>query len=1205
MQQGPQPWRLSGNPFAPQLAQQVPTSPGQNLVNRPLAKAADEEVRERAHRYFFGVRTATLQELREEMRKNSEKQPMQDAENTHGSGKQAHDQAHDVAHDAQNTGDVSQACAASNRDASNQATVPGNEKAAAASTRRSPFSAIALTAASKRASVLNMFNMERSGTGQGTKKPRIMPKWYREGEEAFLSDKELYFKRSKPRNGLHVPFGDMSQKKAGSPLLDALGVRNMAATGDVLSGNQPMGNTHYGNLLDTAARLRLRRSGQSPAIPAQRPMPSGGSFAPGALPIKQAFDLPMLAALPAAGAGVGGMFGAATAGPGNRTRGAIRGAGGGLGATLGGGLGLLGGLYGGAALEGTHPNLAKLLVPALAFTGGHLGMHAGTALADKVAPEEENGEQSLLYGDKYASNDRSFKSSSAMGRLGGTLLGGAGIGALLAPKGHRAEGAGRGVGYGLGEHVGATTGAAGGLGLLALLLKSPRMLGAVSKIPGLTTAMGFGAATAPIAGAVGGTVAAHKLMGPPSWKKASHEKEALIPQLLGGAIRGVGMAGRAAGGVMRGGSALARGTGSLLAAPGRALNMAGQAGGAIGRGLSGAGKYIDDVGKRLMTPPPAAGAGQQALAQAKALPKTIPTPAVNPASVPMAQRGGLNRWSQKPNQMATPRGGSTSTTQTYIPGGSPSATTQTMPPNMAPQPFAQTKPVSVPPPPPPRAGGADAYGASLNAKAVGPVPRRPPAVPRPIPVAKRLPPQGPQPGGGATPAPMPATKPLSSSQTQPQAAAQPAGDSAANWDFLRNSSSFWTKPIPVQSLSQGLPAASMAANALQKTSALENLDPFALAFLDKCLSYNLTQPQFELAVKRASAVHPDVAEALEPLTKEAIGGFLNTAKNLWNAGRAGFGAARAGNAGMAAGNAMRFGEGVGQAANAIGRTTSQLGGVGRTVGKAIQPYTNGAFGQTVRGGLTGSALGYGVDAVGDVTGLYDTGGMGSAIGGAMGMGFRNPFLRKAMHNAGYGGVANAGKKFFTGGGWINPRLNGTGLGTAQKGLAYAGLGAGGLSAVKGYAQNQGVNAAQGALEDAARRSGFSSADEMIQFGQMMNGGDVMGMLQHGWGKLDPTTRMLIGGGGLALGGGLLSGAMGNSGLATGLGLGGAGAIGAGLLGNRMGLFGGQQPQMLGGASNPQNQIDTLDPGTQPGSQVADASGMNTFEPRNELQMQTG
>lgn len=1215
----PQPWRLSGNPFAPQLAQQIPTQPGANVVSRPLSKLGGDlqALKSTTHMTQHGDQPARLPKDASARAKillrAFGKSATEIAENTQSGSEDAE-----------------------------------NHSSGGGLRTPSPISYAGLTVLpGKLASVLKMFNMERSGTGEGTKKPKIAPKWYREGEDAFLSPKELYHKRDKPRNGLHVPFGNMA---------------------------------------------------------------------------KRAFDLPMMAAIPAAGAGVGAAFGAATAGPHNRMRGAVRGAGGGLGATIGGGLGLLGGMYGGAALEGTHPNLAKLLVPALGFAGGHLGMHAGTALADKVAPEEDDGEPSMLYGDKYAhSNNRLLKSGN--GRLlGGLAVSsgvGAGLGALLSPKGHHAEGAKRGVGYGIGQHVGLLGGLSAAGGLAGLLMRSPRLQNLLGKLGphlGAGAMLGSGVGL-PAAGAVGGHMAAGALMGDPSWKSASYEKEALIPQLVGAAVRGVGLLGRGAGAVMRGGSAVARGAGTAMQVPGKALNMAGRVGGAVGRGVSRASTVVDDFGKQLMKPPPGAAA-------AKAVPPSIPFkgspppvparvgPPAAPAAAPQPVIGPPPKpspWAQQPHQFSRP-GSNPALAQTQAMPGQPpisnsvaNAPTQSLP-QVTPTPAAaRVVPPGVKKLPPPRgqtaSGSIDPTTVSINTRApVPPPPAVPAGAPKPVaggPKAPRSPRIDEQPlpashpmsqanqAAAATAEPpvgyswggTPYNGPVVPSTRYPQHAAIPGDISGtgANRNLFKRPSTPWN-PGETQDqlvrLSQAMPAVGGTMNKAGDSSSrlrrmymhrgesrgtnnkvrrmfnphgesrrdpslklhrelsphgearmnekpASALDPFAKAFADRCASMRLTGDQFELAVKRASAVHPEVAEALAPLTKEAYAGLVQAASRFWRPAAAAFQMGRkaiplasmpriAANAGS-----------MGNVAHGAGRMVSSVGRGLRSTGQAIRSMPGyNQVNQSVRGGLTGGLLGSGVDQIGKHTGMYDTGGWGGTIGGMMGAGFRNPFLQKAMRGAGMGRLAAGGKQFFTGGaggalkgfagsGAVNPALAGTGLGTAQKALAYGATGGMALGGLNAYASHKGTQAAEQAMGAAAQQMGFKDMNEMAQVAQMMNGGDILGMLRHGWGKLDPTTQNMLIGGGLLGAGGLAAGMMGHGGIGAGAGLAGAGLIGAGLLrgGNRSGLYGGAAGDY--GQQQPQNPIDSVDPNMQPGSQQPGGQSMPTMEPRNELEMQMG
>ncbi len=382
--------------------------------------------------------------------------------------------------------------------------------------------------------------------------------------------------------------------------------------------------------------------------------------------------------------------------------------------------------------------------------------------------------------------------------------------------------------------------------------------------------------------------------------------------------------------------------------------------------------------------------------------------------------------------------------------------------------------------------------------------------------------------------------------------------------------------------------------------AVDKLDPFALSFLNRCLENGMRGAQIKLAAEQASRVHPEVAEMLSPFTKIAIWGTL-----------AGLGAKAAPAVARVAGwgtKAKNF------AAPAVQSAKNFAGRPG--VSQVYQGIRN-----PVAGALTGGAMGYGVDAVGSLTGLYDSNlaGYGAMLGGGM----RMPGMRRLFGTTGpiakmgpWGKNIAAGgrqtQRFFTGGGYAaNPALGPAvqlggkalarnGLGTAQKALVGAGVGLGPIAMGK----TMGQEAFNTGLDDFAAQHGMTR-DELGSMAQMLNSGDYLGLMQHGWGKLDPQTQMMIIGG-LGLGGlGLAGAATGHGGMGAMAGLGGLGLLGAGLYqgGQRMGAFGGGGGQ----ASSP---IQALQGGTPPqpqqpapqGGQVAYGSGPQM---RNELQLQQG
>ncbi len=266
-----------------------------------------------------------------------------------------------------------------------------------------------------------------------------------------------------------------------------------------------------------------------PATHAGAPAPesgpeSSGAPAPASAPsaeagfhanIEGAFSPLVLAALsPLAGAGIGGLR--------HGAHGALRGAGAGLGT----GAGALGGMALGQHLGGGWG----------ALLGAGLGGWGGHALANRLMGKEpwnerdKEGQDAFTYDEHgrpslnpeytaarreaavQAATRRGYE--NAAGALARALLisgtYGTAAGALTAPHGHHAEGAGRGLASGLARGIGGTLGGIGGLALGDTFGGTPGMIG------GGLAGLGLGM--------WGGHSLAGSLLGRPSWEHAPRRR---------------------------------------------------------------------------------------------------------------------------------------------------------------------------------------------------------------------------------------------------------------------------------------------------------------------------------------------------------------------------------------------------------------------------------------------------------------------------------------------------------------------------------------------------------------------------------------------------------------------------------------------------------------------------------------------------------
>ena len=377
---------------------------------------------------------------------------------------------------------------------------------------------------------------------------------------------------------------------------------------------------------------------------------------------------------------------------------------------------------------------------------------------------------------------------------------------------------------------------------------------------------------------------------------------------------------------------------------------------------------------------------------------------------------------------------------------------------------------------------------------------------------------------------------------------------------------------------------------------LASLDPFTRAFAEKLIEKRLDAEQIKTAIKRASAVHPDVAAALEPLTKAAnlgalAGMGLRFGGRMLGYGAKGLGAVAkpmanmAGRAAAGAGNlAMKPLRAAGGAvASRLPAMPPGVAAAGPMVASGAKSVWNSGVGQSLRGGMVGSGLGYGADTLAGMAGI-DTHGMGAMLGGGMGAAARNPLLAAGMSK-----VPGLGKAV-----------------PAMRNLATAGAG-GAPAAALGGAGMYGMGAQdgqEGTIQAMAEHVGMEPA-QMLTLADMWQKKDYMGLLQHGWGQLDDQTKMLLIGGGLLGAGGLAAGAMGHGGLGAAGVLGGLGLAGYGAYqgGQRMGLFGGGQPT---GQNQPQvESIPTEAPAEMQAPQPTPEMQANApqWYDRNELALQ--
>jgi hypothetical protein len=248
---------------------------------------------------------------------------------------------------------------------------------------------------------------------------------------------------------------------------------------------------------------------------------------------------------------------------------------------------------------------------------------------------------------------------------------------------------------------------------------------------------------------------------------------------------------------------------------------------------------------------------------------------------------------------------------------------------------------------------------------------------------------------------------------------------------------------------------------------------------------------------------------------------------------------------------------------------------------SLQPSTRQAWNQGInqplRGGGTGFFTGMGVDEVGDMTGLYDTHGMGKWVGMGGGALARSPWATNLAAKS-YGPLAQApsklsqmaetGRKAFTIGGGGNK-----GIATAQNAAMWGPMIAGGsqqvgtglfedaatqkasTEVVKAYKENPqfkaGIKAAEKQLATANTMGSFVGGFNKI-FDPLL--GMIFGADQVAkWGTMQ---KMMVAFGGLMAIGGGAAGLLGGSKTGGMIGILGALLMAGGAFGDKVGLFGG-------------------------------------------------
>jgi hypothetical protein len=222
----------------------------------------------------------------------------------------------------------------------------------------------------------------------------------------------------------------------------------------------------------------------------------------------------------------------------------------------------------------------------------------------------------------------------------------------------------------------------------------------------------------------------------------------------------------------------------------------------------------------------------------------------------------------------------------------------------------------------------------------------------------------------------------------------------------------------------------------------------------------------------------------------------------------------------------------------------------------MKRWYNAPAWQPVWGGMTGSAMGAGVDSMAGLAG-YDTDGWGATLGGGAGMMSRIPGVRGVMNlygNRALGSNANLGtkaKNLFTWGHGAQPGTLGslTGWGPGATSKIQGALLTGGIGAdvVGGMAKRRGEEAAMNAANGLAQRFGFSGVEGLYNspVGQGLvgwNRGGALGAASGAWGALSPQQRMALGLGVGTMGAGLGTMAFTDQD-AAGLGMMGLGALG--------------------------------------------------------------
>lgn len=297
-----------------------------------------------------------------------------------------------------------------------------------------------------------------------------------------------------------------------------------------------------------------------------------------------------------------------------------------------------------------------------------------------------------------------------------------------------------------------------------------------------------------------------------------------------------------------------------------------------------------------------------------------------------------------------------------------------------------------------------------------------------------------------------------------------------------------------------------------------DLSPFAQAFLSRCEERGLTAPQIQAAATKLASLDAEVAQELEPLTKEAFLQYLGPAASALS------------KAGPWLAKGMNLGKTVGKGAWNVARPALSAGAAGMSADYLTRQLSEDG---------QGTNLALPAAAAGAAKGLLNATPAGRAI--SQGIGNRLPGLISKP-------LAWAGRQV----GAYGPRV-GLGLDAAAAGVAGIQAGDRGLmAAAKRYGGAAGDAAAQGARSSL----GISEGLDLKQIPEKLMGY---------WHSLPPEARWGIGLGGGALAAGGLAHTLGLMRPST--------AVGMGLLGGAAGAaLGHGQPGALSFGDGLQSQV---------------------------------